>query len=140
MKVCFCGHREVIDTKVETRLRLIIEQLITDGADTFLLGGYGEFDRLSAHIVCDLKKKYTYIKSILVIPYIHQSYDPDLYDYSIFPPLEHTPPKFAISKRNRYMVEESDVVVAYVNKNYGGAYQTLEYGRKKKKKIISVLP
>lgn len=139
MTVCFCGHREVEDSQVKNRVRMIAEQLIINGADTFLLGGYGEFDLLSAHIVRDLKNKYTHIQIILVIPYINKKFNSDLYDFSVYPPLEDTPPRFAISKRNEYMVDTCDVIISYVNKSYGGAYKMLEYGKRKKKQIISVL-
>ncbi len=54
-----------------------------------------------------------------------------------YPPIEAVPKKFAIVKRNEYMVDKSDAV-AYVKKSWGGATITLEYAQKKKKKIIMI--
>lgn len=41
-------------------------------------------------------------------------------------------------KRNKWMVENSDVVIAYVNHNRDGAAAMLEYAMKKKKYTISI--
>ena len=61
-----------------------------------------------------------------------------LYDYSLYPPIEKTPLKFAISKRNKWIVNEADLIIAYVSRNYGGAYSALKYAEKLKKKIINL--
>lgn len=140
MKVAFCGHRMVSETEtVRAKLRAIIEQLIEEGATEFLLGGYGEFDYLCAHVVYDLKEKYPEIRSILVVPYLNRYQGPNLYDESEYPPIEKTPKRYAILKRNEYMVEKSDVVVSYVQYGFGGAAKTRDYAVRKKKRIIEVL-
>ena len=59
------------------------------------------------------------------------------YDSTVYPPLETVPRRFAISHRNRWMVETSDVVVAYVLHDWGGAAATLRCAKQKKKQIIS---
>ena len=33
------------------------------------------------------------------------------------------------------MVEKSDLIIAYVNLSYGGAYKALAYAKKKKKQL-----
>ena len=48
-------------------------------------------------------------------------------------------PKSAITKRNRWMVEESDFIVSYVIRDFGGAYTAIKYATKLGKKTISVL-
>lgn len=61
-----------------------------------------------------------------------------LCDTSIYPPIENTPPKFAIIKRNEWMMTNADVVIAYVGREYGGAYRSLQIAKRKKKKIINI--
>ena len=142
MVVTFCGHRSIYyqDREViKKRLFEELENLIKQGATEFLLGGYGSFDILCAHIVDALKLKYPHIKSILVIPYLNREYDTRLYDCTEYPPIEKTPLKFAISRRNEYMVNKADVVISYVDHSWGGAATTLDYARRKKKHIISVI-
>lgn len=136
--VTFCGHGEFYGEEAVVRwLRETVEDLIRRGADDFLLGGYGGFDACAASVVWELKKKYPAIRSTLVLPYLDRAVDASKYDGTLYPPLEKVPRRFAISKRNEYMVNEADVVVAYVTHGWGGAATTLAYAKRKKKEIIS---
>jgi len=137
MKVTFCGHKELADrTAVKQWLQSVCEELIFQGADEFYLGGYGAFDSLCASVLRELKSENDYIQLILVLPYLNSNIITDGYDETIYPPLEAVPKKFAILRRNEWMVQESDVVVAYVNHDWGDAAKTLQYARRKRKRII----
>lgn len=139
MVVTFCGHGDIFyNEKTKWLLTTCIEQLIHIGAKEFFLGGYGNFDILAAKTVCELKQKYPNISSVLIIPYIDREYNLDLYDSTIYPPLEKVPPRYAISRRNEWMVENSDIVVAFTKYSFGGAATTLNYAKKKKKRIIQL--
>lgn len=137
MKVTFCGHGEFSQSEtVREWLRGVVRELIVEGADVFYLGGYGAFDSMAAAVVREEKKAHTNLEMVLVLPYLNSNMDTSGYDYTVYPPLETVPPRFVISKRNQWMVEQADVVVAYVTHDWGGAAQTLEYAKRKKKKII----
>lgn len=137
MVVTFCGHRDVVCSDNLTRqLKFILCDLILEGADTFLLGGYGTFDSMAAMAVRELKSTYPHIRSTLVLAYLDRDYNEDLYDDTIYPPLERVPLRYAISQRNRWMVDTADVVVSYVIHSYGGAATTFRYAEQKKKRII----
>ncbi|MBP3360561.1 MAG: DUF1273 family protein [Clostridia bacterium] len=139
MVVSFCGHGNVqYSDEIRESLYTIIEDLIKQGADEFLLGGYGSFDLMAAHTVKSLKEKYPYIESVLVVPYINRGFDKDLYDCSEYPPIENVPKRFAILKRNEWMVRSADVIVAYISHDWGGAAKTLSYASHKKKRIINI--
>lgn len=43
------------------------------------------------------------------------------YDDVVFPPIESVLFKFAISRRNEWMIDKADVVIAYVTHSFGGA-------------------
>lgn len=136
--VTFCGHRDFYgDDAVKRWLRDTVEKLIRRGADDFLLGGYGGFDACAASVVWELKKQYPAIRSTLVLPYLDRKVDATKYDATLYPSLEKVPRRFAISKRNEYMVNEADIVVAYVTHDWGGAATTLAYAKRKKKEIIN---
>ena len=64
--------------------------------------------------------------------------DSRLYDSTIYPPLENTPPKFAILKRNEWMINAADLIIAFVTHSYGGTYKSFEYAKKKKKNLINL--
>ena len=137
--VTICGHKEIADTStVRVAVDETLRGLVSEGADYFLLGGYGGFDSLAAHVVYDLKRDNPQIHSTLVIPYLNRDYDTKLYDDTTYPPLEGVPLKFAISKRNEWMVDQADVVVAYVQHSWGGAAATLRYAESKHKRIIRI--
>ena len=136
MVVTFCGHREVQEPeRVFKWLYETVSGLIRDGADVFYLGGYGGFDRMALSAVNKAKEAHPGVRAILVLPYLDRSMDLDAYDGSIYPPLEKVPRRYAISRRNRWMVDQADVVVAYVIHEWGGAATTLRYAEAKKKTI-----
>jgi len=135
--VTFCGHRDVFDPEaVGAWLIETVEELIREGADCFYLGGYGQFDALAAAAVRKQKERYLEIRSVLVLPYLDRSFDASAYDETVYPPLENVPKRYAISRRNEYMIDRSDVVIAYVTHSFGGAYKTLCYAQRKQKRII----
>lgn len=137
MRITFCGHKEVWDREpVERWLKQVCAELISQGANEFFLGGYGHFDYMCASVLRELKKIHPQIRLILVLPYLNSTMITDGYDETVYPPLETVPPRFAIVRRNEWMVRESDGVVAYVMRGFGGAAKTLEYARRKKKTII----
>ena len=140
MLVTFCGHSQVSNSDaVAATLKTVIADLISEGATEFYLGGYGEFDSMAAHAVREAKAAHPEIISMLVIPYMDRDFDPALYDNSVYPPLETVPLKFAISKRNEWMIDQADVVVSCITHGWGGAATTLRYAQRKKKRIISVV-
>lgn len=56
----------------------------------------------------------------------------------IYPELDNVPLRFAISKRNKWMVEQADIVIAYITHTYGGAYATYRHAKKKNKEIYNI--
>ena len=138
MKITFCGHKDIHGRDaVERWLYDVCRYLIQQGAEEFYLGGYGGFDHLSAAVLRELKKTHPQIRLILVLPYLNSSMPTEGYDETVYPPLESVPKRFAISRRNEWMVQECDTIIAYVTHRWGGAAKTLEYAQKKKKRIIS---
>ena len=138
MKVTFCGHGTIHNSDdVKRWLYKVVKDVIILGGDTFYLGGYGTFDYIAKQVVWELKEEYPHIESLLVIPYLDKKYDLEKYDSSIYPSLENVPKRFAISKRNEWMVKESHMVISYVTHSWGGAAITMEYAKKKKKTIIN---
>lgn len=138
MIVTFCGHAQISQSVViEKWLYAVTQNLIEQGATTFFLGGYGAFDSLVASVLRTQKKRYPQIELTLVLAYLNAGRDTSGYDSTVYPPLETVPRRFAISHRNRWMVESADVVVAYVLHDWGGAAATLRCAKQKKKHIIS---
>jgi len=82
------------------------------------------------------RERYPHIAAILVLPYLDRAGDSSGYDGTVYPPLEKVPPRFAILRRNQWMVEAADVLISGVLYDWGGAAKTLDHARKKRKVII----
>ena len=142
MLICtFAGHSNVYSGQASEKLDAVIEELLenTDEA-VFYVGGRGEFDGMAARAVRGAKNRHKdkKIQLLLVEPYMSQQLNIDKYYFSsefdgiVIPTeLAGAYPKAAIKKRNRLMVDWSDVLIAYVYRDYGGAYETLKYAQRK---------
>lgn len=138
----FFGH-QIINKDIKELLMCQIENLITEyGVNVFYVGNNGQFDDLVAEVLRKLKSRNPQISYSIVLAYLpekKQKYNQLSYTETIYPEgLEYTPPRFAISKRNQWMVQQSDYVIAYVEHSFGGAAQFTEYARKKHKTVINL--
>ena len=66
---CFFGHREVFDSVGLNVYEKICDLIENQNITTFIVGDYGDFDRVTAAMVRKAKKKYNNIKLILIRPY-----------------------------------------------------------------------
>lgn len=142
---CFCGHRDVSihDTEMESKIHNTLLDLYQNhNIVNFLSGGMGNFDTICENEVLILKKTYPEIKLFLVIPYFTKKTDNPLnykYDALIYPNFRNQYHyKQIITRRNEYIVNNSEYIIAKVNYNHGGAYNTLKYAKKNNKKIILI--
>lgn len=146
MIITFCGHSSfTTNEEYEKRMLEILEEKIGDAPAELFLGGYGFFDDFAYR--CGKKYQATHPKTklIFITPYItleyqknHLKLNSEKYDSTIYPNLEHVPLKFAISHRNRWMVDNSNVIIAYVRHNWGGAFSMLKYAQKRGLQIINI--
>ena len=145
MIVTFCGHRNFVRTaELEEKLDRILLKLIKEHNVTFYLGGYGDFDMYVLEHLKNLKEKMNF-ETAFITPYITESYQKNRleeitgdYDLIIYPPIEKAPLKFAIEYRNKWMIEESDIVIAYVKHSGGGAAKSLKHAVRRKKRIYNL--
>ena len=138
---CFFGHREVTNN-IRDKLTAIIEKLIAeDGVTDFYVGHQGQFDSMVFYVLKELKAKYPKIRYTVVLAYMPDEHIKDVYgNDTLFPDgMENVPKKYAISKRNDWMIQQSGFAVCYVHKITGGAAKFREKAEKKGLRIIDVL-
>ena len=140
MKVCtFFGHRDC-PTSIKPHLRSVLIDLIDNhDIDTFYLGNQGNFDRLAYTVLHELSQKYSNIKYTIVFAYLPSS--PSLFSATntLLPEgIENIPPRFAVVRRNNWMLDKADLVVSYVDYSYGGAAKFTDIARQKKKIVINL--
>lgn len=147
--VSFFGHR-IIDRPfhIEQQLEKLIRELLTEKEYVeFLVGRDGEFDQLVSSSVRRCKRAIRDDNSALVwvMPYETAEYrDNEDAFHNYYDEVEvcgtsaggHF--KGAHQKRNGEMVDRSDLVVFFVERETGGAYQTMRYAEKNGKRYINL--
>ena len=149
--VCmFTGHRDIRFEDVNTLpvwLDERIEEYIALGYTDFCVGGATGFDTLAELKILEKKKKYGFIKLHLYLPCRDQDKswtDNQKAMYRVV--LEHADSINYVSenyfrgcmhKRNREMVEASDVCIAYCHSQKGGSRYTVTHCQKKGVKVVN---
>ena len=141
MTCTFIGHRDAPE-KIQPVLRATLIYLIENKhVNTFYVGNQGNFDRMVRSALKTLQTKYPFIHYAVVLaqmPIKTALYDDLDYFDTIYPDeLRNTPPKYAIVKRNRWMIARSDYVVTYVA-YIGNATKWKGYAEKAGKTVLNL--
>lgn len=150
LTVSLFGHRIIDDSQtVEQKLYELLRIIISRGDRDveFLVGRNGDFDLIATSVIRRLKKEINSenVFLTLVLPYetaelrnnteaFENYYD----SIEISEASADKNFKYAITARNRDMIDRSDTVVVYVKNQSGGAYQSLRYAEKNDKRIINL--
>ena len=110
----------------------------------FYVGRNGEFDELAASLVKLVQKAnkdkncaMTSLTLVLPYPVKNMEYYEKYYDDIIIYEAEEKPhPKRAITERNRFMIDMADLVIAYVDRQEGGAYEAMRYAQGQLKELV----
>ena len=139
MTVTFFGHKDT-PKEIEPTLRTTLVDLIENhDATKFYVGNNGNFDTMVRRQLENLSQTYpiTYNIVLAYLPTKKSEYDD--YTNTILPEgIETAPKRFAISYRNKWMLEQSDAVVTYVTHSFGGAAQFKEIAVKQGKTVIEL--
>ena len=149
-KACaFTGHRTLERDFSINHLKKEVEGLIVEkGVTIFYVGMAMGFDLCAAEIVLKLKKKYD-VKLVACIPHYYQEKyfsekDKKRYvkilkacDEQIYISQEYY--KGCLLKRNRYMCDRSNYLIAYLRKDEGGTAYTVNYFKNNKQGEIIYL-
>ena len=114
--VCtFFGHKDT-PKEIEPTLRSTLIDLIENkNVNVFYVGNNGNFDTMVRRQLEDLSQTYpiTYSVVLAYLPTEKNNYD-NLTN-TIYPEgLETVPKRFAISRRNKWMIQQTNIVVTYV--------------------------
>lgn len=148
IKTCaFTGHRLLSYDFNKTELERVIKGLIKGGFNTFLVGMALGFDTECFKILEIYRKEYP-IKIVACIPCLTQAYKFSARqkaeyermlssaDEKIYVSKEYT--KTCMFKRNMFMVDSAAVLVAYLNSDRGGTFQTVNYAKRQNVQIIFI--
>ena len=150
MTITFFGHRHIYkEQELRTRIYDAVLPYVNEPKLTLLVGNHGEYDGLVLSVCRELRRKYPHIRicvvltSIAILQKDEYGYCPaDIYSdvETITYDIEDEHFKNQIVVNNRYMVDDSDVVICYVNfKEYrSGAKRAVNYAKRKNKTIINL--
>ena len=148
----FTGHR-IISKKVLPqliqRLDSTVESLVNQGTVRYLNGGALGFDTHSAHAVLRCREKNPLVKLIMALPCLNQDERWSEKDKEIYKHLLNNAdeaiyvsdrPYFngCMLLRNKWLVENSDICIAYMLHGRSGASQTVRLARKKGLQVINL--
>ena len=144
-RITFIGHREIHGQAcLEEKIELLVKEKL-EGKEyvEFYVGRNGDFDISVASAVKRAQGSVGHNNSclILVQPYPMKDdvYFEKFYDEIIYPIDPKTHPKAAVSKRNQWMIDNADLLIAYVEADRkGGAMTALKYAEKKGILIINL--
>ena len=138
--VCtFFGHHNVSDDVEQKIASVLIDLIENKGVTDFYVGNQGKFDYYVRKNLKSLKKMYLHIQYSVVLAYFPVEQRDEDYTDTIFPDgLEKAIPRFAIIKRNEWMIERADYVVTYVSHPFGNAEKFKKMALKKGKTVIEL--
>lgn len=143
---CFTGHRKLTDvSQIKARLKDTIQILIQAGVTQFLSGGAIGFDTLAACSVLQLKEQYPFIRLNFILPCQDQDrywtendrlvYQSILRQADTVQYLSQSYDAGCMHRRNRCLVDRSDICVCYLTQTSGGTKYTVDYARKKESRL-----
>lgn len=154
---CFTGHRPsnlpwgynekgINFFLLKFKLKLKIIKAINNGYTYFISGMALGIDIICAEIILKLKKRYNNIQLECAIPCINQTKQWKTYNILRYNKILSYADKITfvsnsnyyngcMQKRNKYMVDNSSLLICVFNGSNGGTKQTIEYAKYKKIKI-----
>jgi len=151
---CFTGHRILPSAKVP-ELRSAVEKQISflaeKGITTFLAGGARGFDAFAAATVLRMKISMPELQLVLVLPCPNQDKGWSAIDRALHEEInrradgvitlfdEYT--EGCMLQRNRFMVDNSIVCLAYYNRKRigGGTYHTVSYAERQGVMVVNFM-
>lgn len=142
MRACtFFGHRECPEEMREVLLETIAELVRKEKVEMFYVGNQGRFDQLVLSALRTLKSRgdFPVFEYAVVLAYYpdRQSIDEKFgAEETLLPERQElVHPRFAIDRRNRWMIGQSEVVIAWVEHSWGGAAKYTALAQRKGKRI-----
>ena len=138
--VCtFFGHRNATEAVREPLKKSILHLLKHEHVDMFLVGNDGSFDFYVQCILREMKEVQKGVHFQIVLSRPDEKSLSGNQMATIFPEgLEKALPRFAISKRNEWLLKKSSFVIAYVKHSFSNSDKWIKRAVKKGIQIINL--
>lgn len=143
MKTCtFFGHGNCPSSIAPLLEEIITKAILTDSVTMFYVGNQGQFDSMVRKTLKRITKQYPQVNYAVVLAYMpkeKKEYDHTGYSDTMLPEgIENVPPRFAISWRNKWMLQQADIVITYITHSWGGAAQFADLAKRQHKQVINI--
>ena len=137
--VCtFFGHKDA-PSEVKEKLKIELLHLLEKESIRFYIGNNGSFDYYAQSVAYEISKSNPDANAIVVLSHLNEKIISGLQIDTVFPEgLEKTPPRFAISKRNDWMIKQADVAIVFVKNKLTNSYKWLTKAKKKGLTVINL--
>ena len=152
-RCCFTGHRpnklDYSEGEIKPLLETAVDNAISDGYVTFITGMAEGVDIWAAEIVLEKKKHNTALHLICAVPHPgfkkrKSKYEEDRYQ-NIIDSADYTQTicdryfRACYQRRNEFMVDHSNLVIAVWNGTASGTKNTIDYANRKGVRVVNVL-
>ena len=138
MTCTFFGHKDCPCTTTINLLSVLTDLIENKNVNMFYIGNQGDFDSIARTVLQKMKIIYPQINYVIVLAYLRNKSEISDFD-TVFPEgLENVPLRYAIDRRNLWMINHSDYVITYVRNTAGGAYKFKTIAEKKGKIVINI--
>lgn len=135
----FFGHRDCPGDLKPPLKYVILDLIATHGVDMFYVGHQGGFDDLVRGVLRELEQEYSEVRYAVVLAYTPSGRPAaDTADTMLPEGIELVHPRYAISWRNNWMLQQSDFVIAYVAHSWGGAARYVQKAIRSGKTVINL--
>ena len=140
--ICALFGNSQLFGNIEPLLEQALSNLIESTSSIeFFVGTHGHFDSIALCVLKKLKVRYPHMEYTVVLAYLNgaqECYHTD-FSHSVFPQiLESVPLRFAIDKRNRWMIEQAHTVMTYTRYSTGHTAKYKQLAIKKGKNVIEL--
>ena len=139
MSACtFFGHRDC-PTAIKPKLReAVIELIEKEGVDVFYVGNQGAFDRIARSVLRELSADYPRIRYAVVLERVPEGQPESAEDTLVPEGIETAHPRYAIARRNEWMLRQCGFAIVYIKHSWGGAARYAELARRRKITMINL--
>lgn len=138
MNCCFFGHRDAPES-IQGSIEKTVIRMIDIGITRFFVGNNGNFDFYVQRVLQKLQRSIPSLDYTIVLSSLGEAAIEGPQENTLFPEgLELAPRRFAISRRNDWMLLHSSYVIAYMKYRISNCHTWIEKARKRGMTIINL--
>ena len=139
MNCTFFGHKDT-PLNVKEKLKVAILDLVDNhGVKNFLVGNNGNFDSMAQRVLKEVIRSRDDVTFSIVLSRIDEKALTDNQEMTVFPEqLENVLARFAISKRNDWLIKNSDFAITFVKYTCTNAYKLMNKALKRGLFVVNI--